>query len=183
MSVSQGQKIAHKLMRRGTRACRECRRRKIKCIYNEDKDEICQECATHARTCIPQGKIRGGSSTQSSRSVKIQVARLESAVQKLAREKAIIHEDAADNARNPSTAAVGAIDLTFLEQQMKKRSPVFSLFDNDAIKQNGVYEAYGNELQSLLAFANPDMSDRDKLLSTLSSTPNILDVVESSSDW
>ncbi|KAH8812288.1 hypothetical protein F5884DRAFT_855590 [Xylogone sp. PMI_703] len=40
-------------MRLGTRSCTECRRRKVRCIFNPG-DKTCKECILHAARCIPQ---------------------------------------------------------------------------------------------------------------------------------
>lgn len=186
MAASQQEKTAHKVMRRGTRACRECRRRKIKCIYDEGRDDVCQECQTHERQCIKQGLVRGGSTGQSSRSVKVQVAQLESAVQKLAREKATIgkiRDTVRSEEQTNGTAPNDDDRLAVIEQELKKRSPIFSLFDNDTLQQNGIHEAYNNDMKTSLVFSDPNMSDRDKLLSTIASVPNILEVLQFASDW
>lgn len=43
----------HKRLRLGTKSCRECRRRKIRCIF-ESQGKQCKECLIHDVECIPQ---------------------------------------------------------------------------------------------------------------------------------
>lgn len=42
-----------KRMRLGTRSCAECRRRKVRCIF-EANSQVCRQCALHGASCIPQ---------------------------------------------------------------------------------------------------------------------------------
>lgn len=43
-----------KKMRKGTRSCIECRRRKIKCTFEPGRTSICNECFARGSTCIDQ---------------------------------------------------------------------------------------------------------------------------------
>ncbi|KAK5948661.1 hypothetical protein OHC33_010264 [Knufia fluminis] len=185
MAPTQAEKDAYKLMRRGTRACRECRRRKIKCIYGDSNDDICQECITHSRECIKQGVVRGSSNNQT-RNVKVQVTRLESAVEKLAREKDSIHATASIGglATPHSTPEGGEENDASLEKHYRKRSPIFSLFNNEILHQNGALEAYDNELSNqAIRFPHSNLSDKEKLLSTIANVPNIFQVLHFASEW
>jgi hypothetical protein len=42
-----------KRVRLGTKSCTECRRRKVKCVFDDDQAE-CQQCNRHSLTCQPQ---------------------------------------------------------------------------------------------------------------------------------
>jgi hypothetical protein len=42
-------------VRRGTRSCRECRLRKVKCEWAGDDAPICNNCVARSRTCVAQG--------------------------------------------------------------------------------------------------------------------------------
>lgn len=48
-------------MRKGTKSCIECRRRKIKCTFEPGRTSICNECYARGSTCIDQehGDISG----------------------------------------------------------------------------------------------------------------------------
>ena len=155
MGASQQEKDAYKLMRRGTRACRECtstaccsevshlpadnhwlkcigRRRKVKCIYDDDDDNICQECKVHNRHCIKQGIVRGSSDGGTSKSVKVQVTRLESAVEKLAREDART-KPTPPTIGSPQEIPTSPQELEKLQEKHQNLSPIFSLFNNDLV--------------------------------------------------
>lgn len=43
-----------KKMRKGTKSCIECRRRKIKCTFEPGRTSICNECFARGSTCIDQ---------------------------------------------------------------------------------------------------------------------------------
>src|SRR6201996_5995010 len=43
-----------KKMRKGTKSCLECRRRKIKCTFEPGRPAICNECYARGSTCIDQ---------------------------------------------------------------------------------------------------------------------------------
>ncbi len=43
-----------KKMRKGTKSCLECRRRKIKCTFEPGSTAVCQECYARGSTCIDQ---------------------------------------------------------------------------------------------------------------------------------
>jgi Fungal Zn(2)-Cys(6) binuclear cluster domain len=43
-----------KKMRKGTKSCLECRRRKIKCTFEPGRTAICNECHARGSTCIDQ---------------------------------------------------------------------------------------------------------------------------------
>jgi hypothetical protein len=45
-------------MRLGTRSCAECRRRKVRCIF-EPNAQVCRQCAAHGVTCAAQERSRG----------------------------------------------------------------------------------------------------------------------------
>ncbi|OJJ49843.1 hypothetical protein ASPZODRAFT_12955 [Penicilliopsis zonata CBS 506.65] len=47
-----------KRMRKGTKSCAECRRRKIRCTYDLDSCGICNECRLRGSTCVDQESSR-----------------------------------------------------------------------------------------------------------------------------
>ncbi|KAL4995507.1 hypothetical protein BDV10DRAFT_174640 [Aspergillus recurvatus] len=47
-------------VRKGTHSCRECRRRKVKCIFNSISDNICIVCRRRGTKCVSQADIPGG---------------------------------------------------------------------------------------------------------------------------
>jgi len=53
-SPDHAQEPPRKKMRKGTKSCIECRRRKIKCTFEPGRTSICNECFTRGSTCIDQ---------------------------------------------------------------------------------------------------------------------------------
>ena len=53
-SFDHSQGPPRKKMRKGTKSCLECRRRKIKCTFEEGRPQICNECYARGSTCIDQ---------------------------------------------------------------------------------------------------------------------------------
>ncbi|RMZ88038.1 hypothetical protein DV736_g4733, partial [Chaetothyriales sp. CBS 134916] len=79
---------ARKKMRKGTKSCLECRRRKIKCTFEPGRPQICNECHTRGSACIDQehGDIQVyGQQTadQSSQSLRERVSALEGLVKQV----------------------------------------------------------------------------------------------------
>ncbi|QQK40908.1 Fungal transcriptional regulatory protein, N-terminal [Penicillium digitatum] len=48
------QEPARKRMRKGTRSCTECRRRKIRCTFHPDRPAMCNECRSRGMSCVDQ---------------------------------------------------------------------------------------------------------------------------------
>ena len=79
---------ARKKMRKGTKSCLECRRRKIKCTFEDGRPAICNECYARGSTCIDQehGDIQTytqAASEQSSYSLRERVSQLEDLVKQV----------------------------------------------------------------------------------------------------
>jgi Fungal specific transcription factor domain len=77
-----------KKMRKGTKSCLECRRRKIKCTFEEGRTAVCNECYARGSTCIDQehGDIQTYSQStaeQSSYSLRERVTQLEGLVKQV----------------------------------------------------------------------------------------------------
>lgn len=72
-------------MRKGTKSCAECRRRKIKCIYQDNRD-ICRDCFERGSECVDQEHAQltePKSITDSSQSLRGRVSQLEDLVKQL----------------------------------------------------------------------------------------------------
>lgn len=54
VSADHAQGPPRKKMRKGTKSCIECRRRKIKCTFEPGRTSICNECFARGSTCIDQ---------------------------------------------------------------------------------------------------------------------------------
>ncbi|KIW98598.1 uncharacterized protein Z519_00259 [Cladophialophora bantiana CBS 173.52] len=77
-----------KKMRKGTKSCLECRRRKIKCNFEPGRPAVCNECYARGSTCIDQehGDIHTytqSTSEQSSYSLRERVSQLEDLVKQV----------------------------------------------------------------------------------------------------
>lgn len=77
-----------KKMRKGTRSCLECRRRKIKCNFEPGRPAICNECYARGSTCIDQehGDTQTHAQTtieQSNYSLRERVSQLEGLVKQV----------------------------------------------------------------------------------------------------
>lgn len=75
-------------MRKGTKSCLECRRRKIKCTFEEGRTAVCNECYARGSTCIDQehGDIQTyaqSTAEQSSYSLRERVTQLEGLVKQV----------------------------------------------------------------------------------------------------
>merc|ERR1712093_346347 len=77
-----------KKMRKGTKSCLECRRRKIKCTFEPERTAICNECYARGSTCIDQehGDIQTytqSNAEQSTYSLRERVSQLEGLVKQV----------------------------------------------------------------------------------------------------
>ncbi|EGE04805.1 hypothetical protein TEQG_03978 [Trichophyton equinum CBS 127.97] len=100
------QEPQRKKMRKGTKSCYECRRRKIRCTYAPTRPGICNECHARGSSCIDQehaplrpeaAKLRIGDQSYSLRE---RVAALEHTVSKLVKQM-----DESDKGRSKETAS------------------------------------------------------------------------------
>ena len=102
-----------KHMRKGTRSCLACRRRKSKCTFPPDENDICIECAERDIECIPQGtKDNAGPSRLTS-----QAAPLESRVRRL-EAQLLPHVAGRERAASEATPAT----TTLIEEPMNSTS-------------------------------------------------------------
>jgi hypothetical protein len=160
-----GQGPPRKKMRKGTKSCLECRRRKIKCTFEPGRTAICNECYARGSTCIDQehGDLQTYAQTaapeQSSYSLRERVAQLEDLV------KQVLHKapdgatyglngtppiDRLDPNSIDAQAAevlksikqkVGPHPSTLLEESIvlpggvREYAPALSLFDNAVISR------------------------------------------------
>ena len=53
-SLSQGSSAKRRKVRKGTRSCWECKRRKIKCIFASANDNTCVFCFRRRTSCVSQ---------------------------------------------------------------------------------------------------------------------------------
>ena len=88
LSPDHAQGPPRKKMRKGTKSCLECRRRKIKCTFEQSRPAICNECFARGSTCIDQehGEIQpppSSTSAEQSYSLRERVTQLEGLVREV----------------------------------------------------------------------------------------------------
>ncbi|KAF2280874.1 uncharacterized protein EI97DRAFT_389003 [Westerdykella ornata] len=76
-----------KKMRKGTHSCFECRRRKIKCIFQPDSPDVCSECFARGSRCIDQEHANPDIVVDHRKNLRERVSRLEALVDSLLEEK------------------------------------------------------------------------------------------------
>jgi hypothetical protein len=157
-----GQGPPRKKMRKGTKSCLECRRRKIKCTFEPGRTAICNECYARGSTCVDQEHgdlqtyVQTAASEQSSYSLRERVTQLEDLVKQVLhkipdKEDAGSHGMQSRQLENDSVDAqaaevlksikqkVGSHPSTLLEESIvlpggfREYAPALTLFDNAVI--------------------------------------------------
>ncbi|KAF3492142.1 C6 zinc finger domain-containing protein [Arthroderma uncinatum] len=78
----------HRKVRKGTRSCWECKRRKMKCSFSTPGDSVCQSCRRRGASCVSQKypeEIAFAASPSSSALERNRIVRVEALVERLAR--------------------------------------------------------------------------------------------------
>ena len=189
-----------KKMRKGTKSCLECRRRKIKCTFEPGRTAICNECYARGSTCIDQehGDIQSytqQTAEQSSYSLRERVTQLEGLVkQVLGRSDGVppgttidealtgsqVDAQAAEVLKNLKTTAsrtIQAEESDYLPGGIRDDAPALTLFDNDVItrkeSQPAMSRAQYNKSKTLIA-----------ALTKLLPSPHDLEIIlEYSHEW
>ncbi|KAF2112471.1 hypothetical protein BDV96DRAFT_614309 [Lophiotrema nucula] len=76
-----------KKMRKGTHSCFECRRRKIRCIYPPDNQNVCSECFARGSRCVDQEHADPEVIVDHRKNLRERVSRLEALIENLLEEK------------------------------------------------------------------------------------------------
>lgn len=78
---SEHRSESRKAMRKGTRSCYECRKRKVRCIFGKNSP-VCEGCALRGKRCIEQNRdLLQDQGLESKESLKERVVRLEAILQ------------------------------------------------------------------------------------------------------
>jgi len=93
-----------KKMRKGTHSCFECRRRKIRCIYQADNPDVCSECFARGSRCIDQESANPEVIVDHRKNLRERVSRLEALVDSLLEEKTVKSESPSQQSRSQSLA-------------------------------------------------------------------------------
>ena len=170
-------------MRKGTRSCRECRRRKIKCNWDSDDALLCNECRKYERSCQAQGAVPDPrfKVAKPARSLSIKVDRFESIVQRLTK---LQDDNSKKSIDSFDHLQAQLADLDHLDEQARKTSPLYGLFNNSVLSQLEKPCSSSLNISSVISFGDKDgSSNLDKLKSTIAPEANILDVFDLGSDW
>ncbi|RAR05815.1 brassinin detoxification factor 1 [Stemphylium lycopersici] len=81
-----------KKMRKGTHSCFECRRRKIRCIFQPDNPDVCSECFARGSRCIDQEHANPEVIVDHRKNLRERVSRLEALVDTLLEDKTVKSE-------------------------------------------------------------------------------------------
>ncbi|RMZ73978.1 c6 finger domain [Pyrenophora seminiperda CCB06] len=81
-----------KKMRKGTHSCFECRRRKIRCIFQADNPDVCSECFARGSRCIDQEHANPEVIVDHRKNLRERVSRLEALVDTLLEDKTVKSE-------------------------------------------------------------------------------------------
>ncbi|KAJ5771201.1 uncharacterized protein N7511_003252 [Penicillium nucicola] len=192
-----------KRMRKGTKSCTECRRRKIRCTFHPDRPGVCNECRSRGTQCIDQEHtvitppLSGSQFSQGEQpySLRERVAHLEHLVEGLT--KRLDRQ----NSRTPSTERHESTQPTTCPS-MKKKCPLETTSSDelgpssDQIRNAPVLQLFDNYLVS----RREDTSDNDKfagvkdmspkahavrteLLSILPPTSDVNKIINASFHW
>jgi hypothetical protein len=188
------------LVRKGTKSCLECRRRKIKCTFEAGRTAICNECYARGSTCIDQehGDIQTyaqqTSAEQSSYSLRERVTQLEDLVKNVLNrlpegqngesptiDRTQVDAQAAEVLKSLKTGAAptspAAEESIYLPGGLRDEAPALSLFDNAVISRKDSAPAMSrsqyNKSKTVIAALNQ-----------LLPSPHDLDIIlESSGEW
>ncbi|OAL53328.1 hypothetical protein IQ07DRAFT_357498 [Pyrenochaeta sp. DS3sAY3a] len=94
---------SRKKMRKGTHSCFECRRRKIRCIFQPDNPDVCSECFARGSRCIDQENANPEIVVDHRKNLRERVSRLEALIDTLLEEKTVKSE-APSQSRSQSIA-------------------------------------------------------------------------------
>lgn len=64
--ISDESTAKRRKVRKGTHSCRECRRRKVRCIFATPQDVVCITCNRRGAKCISQTDSEGHDATENS---------------------------------------------------------------------------------------------------------------------
>ena len=169
-------------MRKGTRSCRECRRRKIKCTWASDVANVCNECTKDHRACVNQGPVSAGiRAGRSQLHLNVRVDRIESIVEQLAKSA----ETCSTKQTTKSDDLKGQpISSDLHDRKISARSPFYGLFNNAALMEvTNIVIPDLNGDSNLVGNGSPSPADIYHLRSTISSEPNVLDALNITTDW
>ena len=187
-------------MRKGTKSCLECRRRKIKCTFEAGRTAICNECYARGSTFIDQehGDINAyaqQAAEQSSYSLRERVTQLEGLVKQVLHrfpdghnpgdspsvDRTQVDAQAAEVLKSLKTGAAPTSptieESIYLPGGLRDEAPALTLFDNAVISRKdsapAVSRSQYNKSKTVIAALNQ-----------LLPSPHDLEIIlESSHEW
>jgi hypothetical protein len=187
-------------MRKGTKSCLECRRRKIKCTFEPGRTAICNECFARGSTCIDQehGDLQTytqQTADQSSYSLRERVTQLEGLVKQVlyrlpeghsaegspSVDRSQVDAQAAEVLKSLKTGAAPSSpageESIYLPGGLRDEAPALTLFDNAVISRKdsapAVSRAQYNKAKTVIGALNQ-----------LLPSPHDLEIIlESSHEW
>ncbi|KAH0838988.1 hypothetical protein FOPE_05322 [Fonsecaea pedrosoi] len=196
------QRVAHLNMRKGTKSCHECRRRKTKCIYRDGSRSRCEECYARGTPCVAQSQSpkttsvintastkADGNSEEAKYSLRERVARLEDFVQNYLSHESSFKSSNSRQSHNTLDNHSAYTDprtdggTPTSTNDPSASNPILSLFDNDIITQ--AYHTTHSSLAQAVARTEPPAfhPGRYELLLLLPHDPDLDTLISLSEDW
>ncbi|KAJ5131093.1 uncharacterized protein N7515_007132, partial [Penicillium bovifimosum] len=131
-----GPSAALRKVRKGTRSCWECKRRKIRCRYSSNESTTCDWCLSHRSTCVSQMYPETESAQSGVQVLQHRVLRIETLLEELLQRA---DRNVAPLVNNNQRATSGDHDIAtdVLDDTMKSSETsgsVLSLFDNSVFQ-------------------------------------------------
>ncbi len=131
-----GEPRGKKRVRKGTRSCWECKRRKIRCIYPSENASTCLGCLDRGTNCLSQEYPDDHQNTNGSR-LGQRMGRVEQLLEQLM-QKINANENGASQHLSPPTPATDGLGIDVLTPSSTpsvqfENAPILSLFDNAVV--------------------------------------------------
>ncbi|PIG84223.1 C6 finger domain protein [Aspergillus arachidicola] len=184
--------IPRSSLRKGTKSCTECRRRKVRCIRIPREADTCQQCEDRGVVCTAQVSKRARSSQPSRLPSRLRIAQLESQVAqltgvvnnielKLGYKPSQIPSGKDDQFSGPddSEGESSGSDIPMAE----KPSHLQSLFQNDWLSADPCQHEHQAEQRMDKMFAQLSIDVRPKLQNMIPPKDEVADIAGSAYDW
>ncbi|OAP59347.1 hypothetical protein AYL99_06645 [Fonsecaea erecta] len=189
-------------MRKGTKSCSECRRRKTKCTYRGGRLSRCDECYARGTPCLSQDKgpkttpaisvtstNADGKADEAKYSLRERVARLEDFVEAYLRNESTTKSSISERNRNLHGGRTADTDPTPDEQAPTstngrfRSNPILSLLNNGVITRTS-HAANPSPVESAASTEPSGFHPaRFELLTLLPREPDLNTLIELSKDW
>ncbi|RJE25772.1 C6 finger domain protein [Aspergillus sclerotialis] len=182
-----------KKMRKGTRSCTECRRRKIRCTYDLHSPGACNECKLRGSTCVEQG-ISSTQHSNNSQTLQERINRLEAIVagfvnrsgERIKKSPSLLtpEEEAFESSRvsGPRTTASATTEIETPDEHIGP-APVLQLFDNEYVSRTNGINSSHDKFTGSKDMSPKARAARTALMALLPPPQDIAAIVEASSMW